>query len=72
MLEKIFMYASAWFLLSVIVGLLVGRAISTFREEPAPDLHHAPETNWGTGVINEIYEEEEVLVPAHAEMQEVL
>ena len=72
MLAKIFMYASAWFVLSVIVGLLVGRAISNFREEPAPGVHQASETNWGTGVINEMDEEEEVLVPAHAEMQEVL
>ncbi len=71
MLARIFMYASAWFALSVIVGLLVGRAISTFSEEPAPGLHQASETNWGTGAIHEVDEEKEMPVPAHAEMQEV-
>lgn len=71
MLAKIFMYASAWFVLSLIIGLLMGRVISTFPEEPAPGLRRASEINWGTGPINEVDEEEEMLVPAHAEMQEV-
>jgi hypothetical protein len=70
MLAKILVTMSAWFLLSVIVGLLVGRAISTFREAPAPGFTPPlAETDWGAAALNEL--EEEMLVLAHAQMEEV-
>jgi hypothetical protein len=67
MLAKIFVMLSEWFLLSMIVGLLLGRAISTFRKAPAPGI--APlETDWGAA-LNEL-EEKEMLVPSHVRMQQ--
>jgi hypothetical protein len=72
MLAKVFEYATAWFLLSLIVGLLVGRAISTFREAPAPGDDLYLEGDWETVVINEKeVDAEEMPAPAHAEMQGV-
>jgi hypothetical protein len=70
MLAKAFEYATAWFLLSLIVGLLVGRAISAFRETPAPSVEPYLEGDWGTVVIKEV-DAEEMPAPAHAEMQGV-
>jgi len=54
----------------MVVGLLVGRAISTLQK--APTLGFAPplETDWGTHALN-VLEEEEMLVLSHAELQEV-
>jgi hypothetical protein len=72
MLAKILVTLSVWFLLSMVVGLLVGRAISTLRKTPT--LRFAPpleiETDWGTSALNEL-EEEELLVLSYAELQEV-
>jgi hypothetical protein len=72
MLAKILVTWSVWFLLSMVVGLLVGRAISTLQKTPtlcfAPPLEI--ETDWGTSALNEL-EEEELLVLSHAELQEV-
>jgi hypothetical protein len=70
MLAKILVTLSLWFLLSMVVGLLVGRAISTLQKTPT--LRFAPplETDWGTPTLNEL-EEEELLVLSHAELQEV-
>jgi len=53
-----------------MVGLLVGRAISTLQK--AHTLGFAPplDTDWGTPALNEL-EEEEMLVLSHAQMQEV-
>ena len=70
MLAKILVTLSVWFLLSMMVGLLVGRAISTLQK--APTLGFAPplETDWATPALNEL-EEEEMLALSHAQMQEV-
>jgi hypothetical protein len=70
MLAKIFVALSAWFLVSVIVGLLAGRTISTLQKAPAQGFVPPTGTDWGTAALNEP-EEEEMLVLSHAEMQEV-
>ncbi len=70
MLAKILVTLSAWFLLSVIVGVLVGRAMSTFRQAPAPGFAPPLETDWEAAALDEV-EEEEMLVLGHTEMQEV-
>jgi len=70
MLAKIFVALSAWFLVSVIVGLLVGKAIFTFQKAPAQGFASPSGTDWGTAALNEP-EEEEMLVLSHAQMQEV-
>jgi hypothetical protein len=67
MLDKIFVIFSAWFLLSLMVGLLAGRAISTFREAPAPRIAPALDTDWEAIALSEL-EEEERLVLSHAQM----
>ena len=68
MLAKLFVVLSAWSLLSVIVALLVARAISGFREVPAPSsalpLHIDGETA-GLEELEEELEEEQLLVLAH-------
>lgn len=58
MLAKLLLNLSAWFLLSVIVGLLVGRAISTFREASAPGFTPPPETDWEPAALSELGEAE--------------
>jgi hypothetical protein len=70
MLARILVTLSAWFVLSMMVGLLIGRAISTLQK--AHTMAFAPplETDWGTPVLNEL-EEEEMLVLSHTQMQEV-
>ena len=70
MLAKILVTLSAWFLLSMVVGLFVGRAISSLQR--ARTLGFAPplETGWGTPAPNEL-EGEEMLVLSHTQMQEV-
>ena len=70
MLAKILVTLSAWFLLSIVVGLLVGRAISMLQK--APMLGFAPplETDWATPALNEL-EDEEMLALLQAQMQEV-
>jgi hypothetical protein len=70
MLAKILLILSAWSLLSMMVGLLVGRAISTLRKAHALGFAPPLETDWGTPALNEL-EEEEMLVLSHAQMQEV-
>jgi hypothetical protein len=70
MLDKILVALSAWFLLSMMVGLLVGRVISTLQR--AHTLGFAPplETDWETTALNQL-EEQDMLVLSHARMQEV-
>ncbi len=68
MLAKILVTLSAWFLLSVIVGLLVGRAMSTFRQAPAPGFVPPLETDLDPAALNEL-EEEEMLVLPNAQME---
>jgi len=70
MLIKIFVSLLAWFLVSVIFGLLVGRAISIMQEAPTQGFGSPAATDWGTAALNE-QEEEESLVDSHAQMQEV-
>ena len=70
MLAKIFVALSAWFLVSVIVGLLAGKAIFTFQKAPAQGFASPSGTDWRTAALNEP-EEEEMLVLSHAQMQEV-
>jgi len=65
MLAKIFVVLSAWFLLSMIVGLLVGRVLSAFQETPAPGYVPPLETDWETVALNEL-EEEAIPFLAHA------
>lgn len=57
MLGKIFVILSAWFLLSLIVGLLAGRVMSTFPETPAPGYVPPLETDWETAALKELGEE---------------
>jgi len=66
MLAKIFVILSAWFLVSMIVGLLAGRVISTLQKAPAQGFVPPTETGWGTAALNE-----PELVLSHAQMQEV-
>ena len=69
MLAKLLVNLSAWFVLSVIVGLLVGRAISSFREAPAPGFAPPLETDWEAAALSELGEVEmQDLV--HAQMEE--
>jgi len=56
MLTKMFVYASAWFLLSVIAGLLAGRTIYTFREGRPPGFDPCLETDWEAGTSNKVDE----------------
>jgi len=67
MLVKILVDLSAWFVLSLIVGLLVGRAISPFRHAPVPGIDPLPETRWESAALRES-EENEALVLANVEM----
>jgi hypothetical protein len=69
MLAKILVILSAWFLLSMMVGLLVGRAISMLQKVHALGFAPPLETDWGTPALNEL-EEEEMLVLSHPQMQE--
>jgi ABC-type dipeptide/oligopeptide/nickel transport system permease subunit len=57
-------------LLLIMVGLLVGRAISMLQKAPTLGFAPPPETDWGTLALNEL-EEEEMLVPSYPQMQEV-
>jgi hypothetical protein len=73
MLAKILVNLSAWFVLSVIVGLLAGRAISMVREASAPGFAPPLETDGEAAALNELeeLEEKEMLVLAYARMDEV-
>ncbi len=64
MLAKLLVILSVWFLLSLIVTLLVGMAISTFREVPAPAFIPPLETDWEAAGVEEV-EEEQLLVLAY-------
>ena len=69
MLVKILMALSGWFLLSVIIGLLVGRTMSTFREATAPGFAPPLETDWEATALREL--EEEMAGLAHEQMEEL-
>lgn len=73
MLAKILVNLSAWFVLSVIAGLLAGRAISMVREASAPGFTPPLETDWEAAALNELeeLEKKEMLVLAYARMDEV-
>ena len=58
MVGKILVDLSTWFLLSVIVALLVGRAISTFREAPASGFAPPLEADWEAVFATELEEDE--------------
>ena len=70
MLTKILVNLSAWFVLSVMVGLLAGRAISTFREAPVPGVAPPLETDWEAAALRKL-EEKEMPIFTHARMEEV-
>ena len=70
MLARILVTLSAWFVLSMMVGLLIGRAISTLQKARTLGFAPALETDWETPALNEL-QEEEMLVLSHAELQEV-
>ena len=57
MLAKIFVMLSAWFLLSVIVGLLMGRVMSTIPETLTPGYIPPAESDWETAALEELGEE---------------
>jgi hypothetical protein len=65
LLNHILVILLAWFLLSVIVGLLAGRALSNFPEAPDPGFVPFPENYQDTAAFNEL-EEEEMDVLAYA------
>jgi hypothetical protein len=46
MLVKILLDLSIWFVLSLMVGLLVGRAIWAFQKPPAPGSNPSLEVYW--------------------------
>jgi hypothetical protein len=62
MLAKLLVILSVWFLLSLIVALLVGMAISTFREVPAPGFIPPLETDWEAAGVEEVEEEQLLLL----------
>ena len=70
MLAKILVTLSAWFLLSMVVGLLVGKAISTLQNAHTLGFASPLDTGWGTPALNEV-ENEELPVLSDAQMQEV-
>jgi hypothetical protein len=70
MLAKVLVILSAWFLLSIMVGLLVGRAISTLQKVHTLGFAPPLETDWATPALNEL-EDEEMLVLSQAQMQEL-
>ena len=70
MLDKILVDLSTWFLLSIAIGLLVGRAIS--RLQKAHTLRFAPplETYCEAAALSQL-QEDHMLVLSHPQMQEV-
>jgi hypothetical protein len=69
MLAKILVILSTWFLLSMMVGLLVGRVISTLQKVHTVGFAPPLETDWGAPALNEV-EEGDMLVLSHPQMQE--
>ena len=65
MLAKLLVILSVWFLLSLIVTLLVGMAISTFREVPMPGFTPALETDWEAAGVEEVEEEQSLVLAYH-------
>jgi hypothetical protein len=70
MLDRILVDLSTWFLLSIVIGLLVGRAISTLQK--ANTLRFAPplETYCETAALS-LLQKEHMLVLSQPQMQEV-
>jgi hypothetical protein len=58
MLAKILLDLSIWFMLSLIVGLLVGRAICAFQKPPAPGSIPSLEVHWEPVRPTEWHQEE--------------
>ena len=65
MLAKILVSLSAWFLLSIVVGPLVGRAISTLQKVHTLGFAPPLETDCATPAPNEL-EDDEILVLSQA------
>ena len=65
MLAKIPMILTAWFLVSLIVGLLLGRTISMLREAPSPGFIFSLESDVESATLSEA-KEQETLNLAHA------
>jgi len=70
MLDKILVVLSAWFLLSVMAGLLLGRAISMLRRAPTLNLAAPEETDWQTDAFDE-EQMPEMLVLASVQTQDI-
>ena len=70
MLHKILVALSAWFVFSMMVGLLVGRAISTLQRAYTLGFAPALETDWETTSPNQL-ESEDMLVLSHRQLQQV-
>jgi|HubBroStandDraft_2_1064218.scaffolds.fasta_scaffold137352_4 hypothetical protein len=70
MLAKILVTLSVWFLLSMVLGLIVGKAISMLQKSHSLGFASPLETDWETLALNEL-EGEEILVLSDAQMQEV-
>ncbi len=58
MLAKILLDLSIWFVLSVIVGLVAGRAICAFQKPPAQASSPFLEVDWDTDGATEWQHEE--------------
>ena len=69
MLAKVFTILSAWFVLSIMGGLLAGRILSPFRTAPAPGSFPALEPVLKAAAPREV--EENMLELTHARMDEV-
>lgn len=67
MLARIFLIGSSWALLSLIVGLLVGRLIFAYQETPAPG-HSVSLQSTGEFPLHET-EEAELGILEHAHVQ---
>jgi hypothetical protein len=70
MLAKILVSLSAWFLLSIVIGPLVGRAISTLQKVHTLGFAPPLATDWGDSCFQRTGRGE-MLVLSHVQMQEV-
>ena len=70
MLDKILVVLSAWFLLSLMVGLLLGRTISMLRRAPTLNFVSSEETDWQPGAFDE-QQMAEMLALSSAQTQDI-
>lgn len=70
MLDKILVDLATWFLLSIAIGLLVGRAVSTLQKAHTLGFARPLETYCETAALSQL-QEEHMLVLSQPQMQEV-